>query len=294
MTEMAIGRSKNRRRADAGRKTQEVALAVRRHGGSLVRVALAVALTAGGLAGGVRLYQWVRSSPQFAVEQISFTGLHRASEGELLRLAGLAAGQNLFTLDMAAASRAMAAHPWVRSVELERHFPRGLSVRVEEHVPAAMVVLGDLYLVDREGEPFRRVQPGDVEDLPLLSGVDREAYVAQSLATATRLREALEVAEAYAASPAGRGARLSEVRMEEDGLTLVVGKTGQEIRLGEGETAQKLARLLRVRAALESRALVADVIHLENRARSGWVAVKLTDGFLVPGPASERSGGRGK
>ncbi|HYO69285.1 MAG TPA: cell division protein FtsQ, partial [Archangium sp.] len=44
-------------------------------------------------------------------------------------------------------------------------------------------------------------------------------------------------------------------------------------------------RLSRVREELRARGLSAEVIHLENRARPGWVAVKISS------PVSERNGG---
>lgn len=281
---MPISRVKNRRRADAVQRKHEVAGAVKRHGGLWVRVLLGAAVTAAVVAGARATYRWALSSPALGLQQVSFTGLVRASQADLLKLAGLSVGQNLLSIDVAAASRAMASHPWVKSVELTRHLPNGLSVEVEEHVPAALAVLGELYLVDRQGEPFRRIQPGDKLDLPLVSGIDRDGYMARPDEAAARIREALDVAEAYAQSPVSRGALLSEVRLAEDGVTLVVGRSGQELRMGEGGVEDKLARLARVRAALEARALVADVIHLDNRARPGWVAVKTS------GPASERSG----
>jgi hypothetical protein len=39
--------------------------------------------------------------------------------------------------------------------------------------------------------------------------------------------------------------------------------------------AAKLARLARVQKALHARALVAEVIRLDNRARPAWVAVQV-------------------
>lgn len=282
---MAFGSGKNRRRVDAAQRRQEVTGAVRRHAGTVLRALLAVALTAGLAYGGYFAWGWARTSPAFALEQLTFHGLHRATEVELAKLSGLAPGQNLFVLDTAALEKAMAAHPWVRSVKVSRRFPHGVAVQVEEHVPAAMVVLGDLYLLDREGEPFKRLQPGDAVDLPLVSGVDRDAYVAHPEAVEARLREALATLSAYADSPAGKGAPLSELRLGDDGMALVVGKGGQEILLGEGDVAEKLSRLAQVKQALQSRQLSAEIIHLENRARPGWVAVKLS------ASTPERAGG---
>jgi cell division protein FtsQ len=279
---MPSSQVKNRRRADEAQRAHEV----KRQGALWVRVMLGAALTVGAAVGAHAAYTWALSAPELALHRVSFAGLERASEAELLKLAGLAPGQNLLALDVPLAERAMAAHPWVKAVDVTRHLPHGLEVRVVERVAAAVAPLGELYLVDRQGVPFKRVQPGDAVDLPLVSGVDRDAYVARPEEAAARLCEALDLAEAYVQSPAARGWPLSEVRVADDGLTLVVGKAGQEIHMGEGATAEKLARLARVRAALEGRALVAEVIHLDNRTRPGWVAIKTSD------PASERSGAR--
>jgi cell division protein FtsQ len=91
------------------------------------------------------------------------------------------------------------------------------------------------------------------------------------------------VARAYALLSPGKAERLSEVRLEAQGLALVT-VSGQEVRLGEGNPDVKLQRLTRVRRELDARGLAAEIIHLDNRARPGWVAVKISS------PASERSG----
>ena len=181
----------------------------------------------------------------------------------------------------------MAAHPWVRTVEVTRRFPSGVSVEVVEHVPAALAVLGDLYLVDEEGEPFKRLQPGDALDLPLVTGLDREGYLADEAQTRERFREALEVARAYAATEPGKRERLSEVRLTAERADAGDWRTGQEVRLGEGETGrQAAAARARARGAARARRWPREVIHLDNRARPGWVAVKLSS------PVSERTRGR--
>jgi cell division protein FtsQ len=281
---MAFGKSKNRRRVDAAQQKEAVKGAVRTHGPSTVKGLLAAALTAGLIWGGVELRAWALSSPRFQLQEANFTGLTRASRAELVKLSGLAQGQNLFAMDVSALEKAMLQHPWVRSVEVTRHFPATVSVEVVEHTPEALVVLGDLYVLDGEGEPFKRVTPGDGLDLPLVTGVEREEYVKEPAAVRERMKSAIEVAHAYGALKPGRHERLSEVRVDGTSFALVT-VAGQEVLLGEGNTEAKLARLTRVRRELSAKGLAADVIHLENRARPGWVAVKLSS------PASERSGG---
>ena len=280
---MAFRKSKNRRRVDASQKKEAVRGVVRAHGPSTAKGLLAAAITAGLIWGGVELRAWALSSPRFQLQEISLTGLSRASRAELLRLSGLAPGQNLFALDVPAVEKAMLQHPWVRGVEVTRHFPASAAVQVVEQTPEAVVVLGDLYVLDAEGEPFKRVTPGDGLDLPLVTGVERDAYVKDPVEVRERLRAALEVARSYAALKPGRHERLCEVRLDGASVALVT-VAGQEVRLGEGAAETKLSRLARVRRELSARGLAAEVIHLDNRARPGWVAVKLS------GPASERSG----
>jgi cell division protein FtsQ len=283
---MAFGRTKNRRRQDAAQTRAAVQGAVRTHAPAVLRALLALALTVGLVWGSVALRAWALGSPTFALSEVNFTGLTRANRAELLKLGGLAAGQNLFALDVEQLERSLQAHPWVRAVEVTRHFPAAVSVMVEEHVPEALVVLGDLYVLDEQGEPFKRVAPSDALDLPLVTGLDREAYMADEAGARERFRQALDVARAYAVALPARRERLSEVRLSGDALTLV-SATGQEVRLGTGEGAeleQKLQRLARVRGELAERGLSAEIIHLDNRARPGWVAVKLS------GAGSERTG----
>jgi len=285
---MAFGRTRNRRRKDAAQQRAAVQGAVRAHAPAVLKAVLTVALTVGLVWGALALRAWALASPTFALEAVSFTGLARAGRPELLKLGGLSAGQNLFALDVDQLERSLQAHPWVRAVEVTRHFPSAVSVTVEEHVPAALVVLGELYVLDDQGEPFKRVAPSDALDLPLVTGLDREAYMADESGARERFRRALEVARAYAAALPARRERLSELHLSAQGESLtLVSATGQEVRLGAGEgevLEQKLQRLARVRTELAERGLTAEVIHLDNRARPGRVAVKLS------GAGSERTG----
>src|SRR5262249_24228183 len=172
--------------------------------------------------------------------------------------------------------RAMAAHPWVDAVRVARRFPSSLSVDVKEHEPAAVVALGELYLVDIEGRPFKKVQSGDPTDLPLVTGLQREEFVDNPEQSRLRLRQMLELARAYARSERASQAPLGEIRIGKVAVALITAQ-GQEVRIGDADPAEALRRLRKVRAELDERGLTAQVIHLENRARPGWVAVKLSN-----------------
>jgi cell division protein FtsQ len=255
-----------------------------RLGSAALRVLAACAIGLGLLFGGMRLWSWAHHAPAFALKTVTFEGLHRAQGSDLLKLGGVAQGENLFDLHPSELEQAMLANPWVRTVNVTRHLPSGLDVAITEHTPTAIVAMGDLYLLDEDGVPFKKLEPIDTLDLPLITGIDREAYLRDPKSAGARFARALETLRAYP-TVAGRGEALSEVHFDDDDVTLVT-QAGQRIRLGEGELGSALGRLAEVRRALTRRGLVAEVIHLEDRVRPGWVAVKLS------ASVSERSGDR--
>jgi cell division protein FtsQ len=239
------------------------------HGPRLALAALA--LVALGFAG-VRVDAWARHSPRFALRSVQLVGADRATEAELLGLAGVQLGMNLWALDAAEVARAMAGHPWVSAVDVRRALPDALQIRVEEHVPAALAVMGDLYVVDAEGVPFKKVSGADTLDLPLITGVSREDAARAPEESAARFRSALNLIATWARTIQRPG--LSEVHLEEGGLR-AIDTDGQVIALASGAPDDALARLARVRAELRQRGLTAATIHLENRVRPTWVAVQL-------------------
>ncbi|HTS82113.1 MAG TPA: FtsQ-type POTRA domain-containing protein [Myxococcaceae bacterium] len=237
-------------------------------------LALVLALASLGWIG-LQLDAWASASPRFALRTVKVRGLHRATENELLLLAGVAPGDNLWELQTAAVAQAMGAHPWVRSVEVTRSLPDTLEIRVEERAAVALASLGDLYVVDADGAPFKRVSPAESLDLPLLTGLTREAAEKDPAAIAPRLREALAVADAY--QRAFERPRLSEIQIGEAGFELVA-TDGVRVVLGRDDLDGQLRRLRRVREELQQRGLLAAAIHLENRVRPGWVAVQIQPG----------------
>lgn len=266
-------RKKNRRRVDVAKKTGELKAAAKHHAPTALKVLLSALVTFGLAYGSLLGYRFATTSPTFALRAVTVTGAGRASENALVKLGGVTLGTNLFMLDTGAIERALAAHPWVKHVSVRRHLPSTLAIDVTEHTPVAMMSLGDLYLVNTEGEPFKRVQASEPIDLPLLTGVEREDLIAHRDESLAAVRTTLAVIDSYAKSGASKGHRLSEVHVDEMGVTLIT-DSGEEIRMGEGGVTEKLERLERVRRELASRQLTAELIRLDNRARPNWVTVQ--------------------
>jgi cell division protein FtsQ len=275
---------KNRRRLDVAKKTSELKAAAHQHARSALKV-LGLALGSLVMALGAQQgWRFVTTTPRLGLTEVVVRGQVRATEAELLKLGPIVLGSNLLALDPQALERSLAAHPWVREVHVRRELPSRLVVEVAEHQPRALLALGELYLLDEAGVPFKRVTAGDATDLPLVTGIDRDELLGHREATLARLLQAVEVLEAYARTRTGAGDPLSEVHLGPDEVTITT-SAGQEVRLGEAPVTAALARLDAVRAELRGRALSADLIRLDNRARPGWATVQLT-------PASPEQGDR--
>jgi cell division protein FtsQ len=262
-----------------------------RKGGSTIRAVAVALLQALGVVavtgavgwGALTGYRWLRGSERFAVRNLAFTGTVHASQEELVRRAGLVAGTNIFQVDLSAAAHAMEADPWVAHVRIARELPDTLRVAVDEHRAALVAEVGELYLVNGDGMPFKRLESADGLDLPVLTGLTREQMApGQAIPL---VQTALEIVAAYEKSGMQERAPLAELHVDaREGESLWTAYCGDEpvqVRLGElgaegaGEPPDVLRRLVRVWDELERRGARAGSIDIGNRQRPEWVAARL-------------------
>ena len=75
----------------------------------------------------------------FAVRQIEVHGGDKVGGDEIVAIAGLRQGMNIWNVDAVAIEKKIAKHPWVRRVLVRRDFPRRVVIDVEERRPKAIV-----------------------------------------------------------------------------------------------------------------------------------------------------------
>ncbi len=278
----AVARGPNRRRVD------RVPGERRRKAAAALRFAFPFAVLALCLAGaGFGVWRVAVVGSLLRIDEIRFEGLSRATAQELLELSPVAVGDHLLAVDPDAVAAALRRHPWIASVEVRRRFPAALEVAVVERRARALVDLGALYLVDERGEVFKRATPGDGLDLPVVTGIGREEWVEHRDDVEPRLAGALALVDRWTERGLDRRAPISEIHLDADyGTTLWAGEEGVEIRLGQGELPEKLWRLERVLAAVDAEGQRAEVLHLDNRRRPDWVAVRLSRAKGSPEQAS--------
>jgi hypothetical protein len=171
--------------------------ALRRSLPAVAAVAALVMLGGAAWAG----HRWVTTSSRFAIADVVVRGTHQVGADELRAALPVRAGDNVFA-DLAGIARAARENPWIASAEVHRILPNAITVDVREYAAAAVVELGDLYLVDPSGRPFKRtaVETGETDGLPIITGVGRASYLANRAAAAATVRLAIAAADRWRAA----------------------------------------------------------------------------------------------
>jgi cell division protein FtsQ len=241
------------------------------------RAALGVALVVGvSVVAALGARHYVTTTPRFAVKDIVVTGNARRSADDVASEAGIAKGANVFSLDLDRSRARLLSDPWMREASLSRRLPGTVIIQVTERDAAAIVALGDSYLASRDGEIFKRLEPGDPTDLPAVTGLTPDAVAQDREAAVRSIKRALDLAADYDRSPLAQRAPLEEVHLAEGGgLTLFVGKSAVALELGAAPFHRKLEEAARVMSELDRRGAKADAIMLDNEARPERVVVRV-------------------
>jgi len=228
-----------------------------------------------GVAWAARHY--VTHSPRFALSEIEVQGAKMRTSDAIAEEAGIAKGQNIFSVDLDEARARLAKDPWVREATLARRLPGTVVVHVAEREAVAIVALGDLYLTSHTGEIFKRIEPGDPSDLPIITGITTDAVADDREGVAQSIRRALDLAGDYEHGPLAQRARLQEIHLARDGSTTLIvgGKNVIQLSLGDPPFRKKLDQAVRVMAELDRRGAKADAIMLDNDTRPERVVVRM-------------------
>jgi cell division protein FtsQ len=222
-------------------------------------------------------HHYALSSPRFAIRSVDLVGSKRLTREQLQTDSGIALGANIFALDTDAAERKLLDNPWISEVKLTRRLPSTLRLELTEREAAAVVALGErLYLVTREGVPFKEVQPGDPYDLPLITGASPENLARDRKREIERIQTGLEVLRQFERVALSRVYPAEEVHLADAGdVTLTAGKDGVALELGTGPWRKKLLMADEVVGELRKKGRVPGIVFLDNQAHPERVVVRM-------------------
>jgi cell division protein FtsQ len=219
--------------------------AVRLIGGFLV-VAL-VGLT------GYEVYGVLVRATFLRVERIEVNNLKRLTREEVLGLTGVKLGDDMFGLRLRRIGEQLAKNPWVEKVRVRRFFPHTLAIEVAEREPAAVVNMGYLYYMDRNGEVFKPLNEGDRLDYPVLTGMTEEAMGKDPAGSRDVLKRVLNLIALIEKGGIFKLEDVSEIHYDKGfGFTIFTAQGGVPVKLGNGAFDEKLARLAKIYRELQT------------------------------------------
>ena len=238
--------------------------------------ALSFVLIGAGAFFGVR---YLREADLFRLERIYVENNLRLSEEEILAVAEIKLGLSLFDIQPRQVGLQIERLDWVKTVSVERIFPSELRIRLEERIPVAVMKLDHFYYVDREGVPFKLLEAGDRLDYPVITGIDRERFLADPEVSRKIMPAVLDLLEELGKRRLFTLQEVSEVHVDQKGeFHLFAVSGGLPIRVGRDWFAGKLDRLERVYDDLKPRLQVLRGIDLNV---PNQVIVKLNRNGLI-------------
>ena len=239
-------------------------------GGVAVVLAASVAV-----AWGARRY--LMTSPRFGVRTVLVDGVHRRPAAAVASLGGVAVGKNVFALDLAQAGALITQDPWIERATVTRQLPSTISITVVEREAAALTAIGgDLYLVTRDGDLFKKIGADDPSDLPVITGILPAQVASDRRGVVLAVKRVLDVAEELERVGVARRYPIEELHLEKDGaLVVTIGREAIALSLGQPPYRDKIEEASRILNEVARRKANASVIFLDNDAHPERVVVRM-------------------
>ncbi len=195
------------------------------------------------------IYLFLHSSI-FEVDRIYATGAYKVSQDEILALAGINAGENIFGVESEIAERALQVQPMVKSAKIVRHLPDQLEIQIVERQVWGLIPYQNVMIcVDEEGVCIDRVNGFSLLDYPILTleQLPERVSLGQSLSPG-----AVAMAKAICDALGEDKDKISEYHYKNSSDEIVLTTTGKtEIRFGNAERLEEKIGYIRAVFSLE-------------------------------------------
>lgn len=245
----------------------------------------AVAVFAAAVGSGVFAYSVVREQQYLVVKNVAVDGNTRVETAELLEYAQVDMGASLYRVNLDVVQRNILKHPDVAKATVARLPPDTIVINVQEHRPIATVANKQgVYVVNQEGVLFRAVFPGEDLDLPVITGIARDAFVTEPERAARQISLALKAMDAH--HKAGRPPdEVGEVDVDEAfGVTMQLGIPPVEVALGMDAFGDKFTRLQVLEQHLAHKKQRMTRVFLDNARHPERLAIQLETPVLAEAP----------
>jgi len=228
-----------------------------------------------GISGALVLaYFSVIHAPYFKIKGVEIAGCKKVNRSHILKKMGITEETNILDLSLRKINQEIESIPWIERASIRRSLPDRLVVRIWEHEPRALIHLDHLYYLNRAGKAFKKIQPGDDLNFPVITGLSQTRFLKESPRAQEMVVRVLAVLDLIEQNKAPfHLSQVSEIQVNEgDGLSLLVNQGSLKINLGLSSYQEKFRRLNVVRDDLEKRG---------KWKRVKWIDLDLGDRVVV-------------
>jgi len=181
-------------------------------------------------------------SPFWAVGTVAVEGNRFIPAAELLELAGIPLGINIFKVDSRAVEQHLSLHPLVQEVKLVRKLPREIQILVRERTPKALIPFEDgFWQIDGEQYVLRRVATVSDSSLPLITGLAADDLSPGRRIESELLGEALRLVDEL--PPAVRE-QVAEIDLSQENTIFLHTVDGVKVNFGDSQRVEEKAALM--------------------------------------------------
>ena len=132
----------------------------------------------------ILVYDVITQCDYFRAQSLKIAGMQRLTGKQIVQQARVSKGVNVMAVNLSLVRKRLMAHPWIAEAEVRREIPSGLYIRIKEHVPLAIVELDGKYIINQQGQVFKKWTASDPDTLPLVSGLQLADFKAQAKSSA--------------------------------------------------------------------------------------------------------------
>jgi cell division septal protein FtsQ len=209
----------------------------------------------------MKLYLFLITWSELDVKRIQVLSRHDFMAGDIQALLDVSRLGNLLLVDIAGLQARIEGHRWVKEARLRRVFPASLKIEIKEREPAAILKVGQSFLlIDEEGVALERLAAPEETGLPLL--LDSSFF-------STRYKEKLALAwECLRSLTAEQRAEIAALDFSRyDSVSLYLNDRPTEIILGSEDFSPRLEFYQSFRDRLESEQGPLEYVDLRFRGR---------------------------
>ncbi len=212
----------------------------------------------------IALVPWEGLRRRFArLSDVRVEGTRYLEASRVIQVAGLATGQDLFTLDLGRSRQALLLEPRVASANVDRRLPRGVRVRIVEREPVLLVDHGVPWEIDSAGVLLPPLETGVVADVPLLVGPRFDGLPGGVQVHRSQVQRGLAWVSALSARELQLAGQVSEVDVSDPTLTSLTLLDGTRVLAGGWPPGTpRLSALRVVMADLKQRGTTASEVDL--------------------------------